>query len=298
MTVLEWYRHHKEQHNYKMNALYAMVEISKQGHYKRIKQAQRNDQIKEIILSKAAVIRKDHKRMGCRKLYSELSPKGIGRDKTEELLLANGFRVSKHKNYTRTTYAGVHQFDNLISKKSFTGINQLWVSDITYIAVGYRKSYYLTLIQDVYSRLIVGWSLSDTMLAEHTVASAYRQAVKMRDCDLKGLVFHSDRGSQYGSKLMQQLHKNHKVIPSMGNKAWENAHAESLNGVLKNEYISLPQTAKTIKLKTAKKYMENWIRLYNNCRPHGSLKNQKPTKYETFLEGLAPQERPIVKINY
>lgn len=298
MTVLEWYRHHTELHNYKMNQLYKMVKITKQGHYKRLALAQRDELQKEAILSKAAAIRKDHKKMGCRKLYNKISPEGIGRDKTENLLLENGFRLPRPKNYTRTTYAGKYRFNNLISDKSFDGINQLWVSDITYITVGYKKYYYLTLVQDVYSRMVVGWSLSDTMLTEHTVAEAYKNAIKTRACDLEGLVFHSDRGSQYGSELMQALHKSHKVNPSMGNKAWENAHAESINGVLKNEYISLPQTGKIIKLKTARKYMENWIRLYNDHRPHGSLKNQEPTKFETFVEGLAPLQRPIVKINY
>ena len=64
-------------------------------------------------------------------------------------------------------------------------------------------------------------------------------AIERRKKKIQNLIFHSDRGSQYGSSIVQQIHKIYNVRPSMGNKAWENAHAESLNGVLKNEYITL-----------------------------------------------------------
>lgn len=295
MTVLEWYRNNRDKHPYKMSHLYAMVGISKQGHYKRLKKRNQCKVMEDAILKAARLIRQEHKNMGCRKLYSEIKPIGYGRDKTEQLLLSNGFRVAVKRNYTRTTYAGVHRFKNLISGLYVTDINQLWVSDITYIPVTHKKHYYLTLIQDVYSRLVVGWSLSENMLTENTVFKAYKRAIKTRKNTIKGLIFHSDRGSQYSSKMIQEIHKKHKVKPSMGNKAWENAHAESLNGVLKNEYINLEQSKSLLK---AQKQVKKWIDLYNQKRPHGALNNQKPETYETLLETLSTQEKPIVKINY
>lgn len=279
-----------------MSNFYKMVGISKQGHYKQVKRLDSNSLMEDDILKKAAIIRKEHKRMGCRKLYSQIQPIGMGRDKTEQVLLSNGFGIQVKKNRVRTTYAGVHRFKNLISGHSINDINQVWVSDITYIPVDYKRHYYLTLIQDVYSRLIVGWSLSDNMLTQNTVKKAYQMAIERRKRRIPDLIFHSDRGSQYGSSIIQQIHKIYNVRPSMGNKAWENAHAESLNGVLKNEYITLDKF--TGSLSSAQKQTKKWIDLYNKNRPHGSLKNQKPEKYETFLQGLAPEERPILTINY
>lgn len=273
-----------------------MIGISKQAHYKRIKLLENKTNIEAQILNSACEIRSEHSRMGCRKLYTKITAQGYGRDKTEKLLLDNGFRVPRKRNYMRTTHSGLNHYENLIRGMSIKDINQLWVSDITYIAVSHNKHYYLTLIQDVYSRLIVGWSLSDNMLTENTVESAYKKAIFSRKCNLEGLVFHSDRGSQYSSKIVLKIHREHQIQPSMGNKAWENAHAESLNGVLKNEYINLKGV--NTDLKKAQKYLKKWINLYNKKRPHGSLRNQTPEKFETFLQGLAIEEKPIVKINY
>lgn len=276
--------------------LYTMIGVSKQAHYKRVKLLENLTKIEAQILNKAVDIRSDHSRMGCRKLYTKIAPQGYGRDKTEKLLLDNGFRVFRKRNYMRTTHSGLNHYQNLISGMCVKDINQLWVSDITYIPISHNKYCYLTLIQDVYSRLIVGWSLSDNMLSEQTVERAYKKAIRSRKCDLKGLIFHSDRGSQYSSRIVRKIHNKYQIKPSMGNKAWENAHAESLNGVLKNEYINFKGVNPD--LKKAQKYMEKWINLYNKKRPHGSLNNQTPEKFETFLQGLPIEEKPIVKINY
>ena len=92
------------------------------------------------------------------------------------------------------------------------------------------------------------------------------------------------------------MHKDIGAVPSMGDKAWRNAHAESLNGLIKNEYINFGSCQ--VSLPTARKQIAKWIALYNQDRPHGSLKNREPKKYETFLQGLAPEERTKMKINY
>ena len=146
------------------------------------------------------------------------------------------------------------------------------VSDLTYIFWS-KGNYYLTLVLDVYSRKIAGWSLSANMTTEETVAPAFKMAVKdLTEEERKGLIFHSDKGSQYGSKEMEKLHTYYLSTPSMGGKAWENAHAESLNGILKNEYINLSHM--NITLTEARKMIEKVVYLYNNERPHGSLKNR------------------------
>ena len=287
----------KSLHDHKMQALYGMVGITKQGHYKRIRRERELCWISEDILSKATAIRKDHPRMGCRKLYDEIGNCSLGRDRTERLLLDNGFRVPKKRNYHRTTYAGNRWYDNLITGSWVVGADRLFVSDITYIPLGDNRFYYLTLVLDVYSRKIKGWSLSDNMRTEDTVFRAFSMSIEgLTPYDLKRLVFHSDRGSQYGSDLMKEQFEATGVSPSMGGKAWENAHAESLNGIMKNEYINLENT--TTPLKVATKQIGRWVYLYNFERPHGSIQKMKPAEYETYLEGLALRDKPKYLINY
>lgn len=283
--------------SYTMSQLYKMVGISKQAHYKRVKTQEKAANVVEEILTAVSKIRIKHQRMGCRKLYDEIKPEGIGRDKFEAILLSRGLRVKRKRNYHRTTYAGKTWYPNRISEIEVKKINQLWVSDITYIPTANRKHFYLTLVQDVYSRKITGWQLSANMTTEQTVAPAFKKAINsLTKAQSKGLIFHSDRGSQYGSEVMEKLYKQHNVKPSMGGKAWENAHAESLNGILKNEYINFENTEVT--LSEARKMMQRIIYLYNYERPHGSLKNKKPVEFETYIQSAPVQDRPIFKINY
>ncbi len=279
-----------------MGNLYSMVGITKQAHYKRIKKEEKLAGIIQEVINSAKEIRKEHKKMGCRKLYDEIQPEGIGRDRLESILLSNGFRIKRKKSYHRSTYAGKRWYPNLISGLEVKRVNQLMVSDMTFIF--WSKGHYcLTLILDVYSRKITGWSLSKTMTTEETVAPAYKMAVKgLTEEERQGLIFHSDRGSQYGSNEMEKLHEYYGSTPSMGGKAWENAHAESLNGILKNEYIEFRHM--DITLTEARKMIKKVVYLYNKKRPHGSLKNKKPQEFVNFVQQLPIEQRPIFKINY
>lgn len=287
----------KSSHRYKMNDIYTMVGITKQGFYGRLKRSKLFKEKEAKIIDMAGEIRIDHKKMGCRKMFDEIKPCGLGRDRTEQVLLNNGFRVPRKRSYHRTTIAGERFYDNLISNLIVTGPNHLFVGDITYIPIGYQRHYYLTLVLDVYTRVIRGWSLSKTMQVEDTVEPSFLMAIKgLEKEELKRLIFHSDKGSQYGSDTMKAHYKKTEVKPSMGGKAWENAHAESLNGILKNEYISFENV--DIPLKIANKMMDRWVYLYNNERPHGSLNKMKPIEFETYVDRLADQHKPKYKINY
>lgn len=280
-----------------MVALYRMVGISKQGYYKRLRHRAQHEIVTTKLLDSALSIRKRHHKMGCRKLYKEIKPEGIGRDRTEAILLANGFRIKRKRNFQRTTRPGDFFYPNRISGMSVTNINQLWVSDITYLPIGYKKHYYLTLIQDVYSRKIVGWWLSDSLSSEQTAFPALERAFGVVDSlKIRGLIFHSDRGSQYIYWRLKDLYGPLGVQPSMGGKAWENAHAESINGVLKGEYLDyLPPSAT---LHQARRVIKSIIHRYNYERPHGSLKGMKPAEFERHIRQLKEEDRPIFKINY
>ena len=92
------------------------------------------------------------------------------------------------------------------------------------------------------------------------------------------------------------MHEQNGVTPSMGGKAWENAHAESINGVLKNEYIDF--VGLKITFQQAEKLIKKIIQKYNESRPHGSLNKMKPVEFETYIKTLNNNEKPIVTINY
>lgn len=286
----------KSSFNFTLGNLYKMVGITKQAHYKRVKQQEKLADITHEVINSAREIRRNHKRMGCRKLYNEVKPKGMGRDRFENILLSNGFRVKRKRSYQRTTFAGKTWYPNLISGSEVRRVNQLMVSDLTFLFWS-KGHYYLTLVLDVYSRKITGWSLSKQMTTEETVAPAFKMAVRdLTEEERQGLIFHSDKGSQYGSKEMKKLHNYYLSTPSMGGKAWENAHAESLNGILKNEYIDFRHL--NITLTEARKMIKKVVYLYNNKRPHGSLKNKKPQEFVNFVQQLNPEQRPVFKINY
>jgi len=274
-----------------------MIGITKQAHYKRVNHQKKMTNLTAELIEGARQIRKEHKRMGCRKMYDEINLSGLGRDRSEKLLLVNGFRVKRKRSWIRTTYAGKKWYPNLIQGKQLRDINQLWVSDITYIPISYRKHYFLTLIQDVYSRRVVGWSLSCDLRSISTVVPAYKMAIKaLSETDKHGLIFHSDKGSQYYWNGLNTLHEQNGVRPSMGGKAWENAHAETINGVLKNEYIDF--VGLKITFSNAKEMIKTIIQRYNEKRPHGSLNKMKPMEFETYIKTLNTNEKPIYKINY
>lgn len=278
-----------------MKDLYSIEGISKQSHHKAVCRKQWLEEVEQTIISSVESLREDHPRMGAKKLYRLLQPDGIGRDRFIQLLMNSGYRTTRVRNYTRTTYAGKYHYSNLISGKVLTGVNQLWVSDITFIWVGQRW-HYLTFITDVYSRKIVGYAVD-----KHLHAQANIRALKMafknnKGKNLKGLIHHSDRGSQYIHKEYLKMLKEGGIEVSMGNKAWENAHAERINGIIKNEYLNPVLIKDYEDLKTKVKKVVN---LYNKERPHGALLDQlSPEKYESFVQQLAAEQQPQLLINY
>jgi putative transposase len=200
--------------------------------------------------------------------------RGIGRDKFFDILRKKKLLVKRRKKYVYTTDS-FHRFKvykNALKNKMLTTSNQAWVSDITYLRVkgGFM---YLFLITDAYSRKIIGWSLSDSLAIEGAV-KALEMAIKQ--CrQTKGIIHHSDRGIQYCSNEYVYLLKKSEMIISMTeeNHCYENATAERVNGILKEEFMLDSQFAdKTIALKSVKEA----IKTYNTKRPHWSLKLYTP----------------------
>jgi len=245
------------------------------------------------FFEQADKIRKEHPGAGCRTMAKDLRCRGWGRDKIEELLLSNGYRLYYPVNYTRTTYSQTDiYYPNLIEGLELTAINQVVQTDITYYKAGI-KFYYIVFLIDVYSRRIVGYAVNKSLEAEGNI-KALKMLFKTRKGDkLNKLIHHSDRGSQYIDKEYQQLLKDYDISPSMCKAAWENAYTERINRTIKEEYLNRwnIENYKTLSSSVAKA-----VKHYNNKRKHKSLGDKSPVQFEKNLENLSGEQRPKQKI--
>lgn len=276
-----------------MKDLLSMIGISKQALWKHQKQEEcRNEKIFKT-LAMIRKIRRDHKRMGCRQMY--YAPKIcpiVGRDCFEAIGLAYGFRLKRRRNTTKTTWAQtVEVHPNRIEGTSVNNINQVWQSDIFYVASGGQTYYGITII-DVYSRKLLALHLSRSLMAQEN-AKALRKAIQARrGHNLVGCKFHSDRGSQYISTTQKQLLASYGMKPSMCKLPQENAYAERVQDTIKNYYLcdvmlttsNLNQVAKGI------------LRKYNEERPHSNLDMQTPQFFEKHVEKMPKRRRPKLVI--
>lgn len=261
-----------------MKDLISVYGMSKQNFYQRLAKLNHQAEEEEGLLYMVQQVRKNHPRMSARTMYEMILPQTIGRDKFERLCLENGYRVKKQKNYRVTTNSkGVVRFPNLIQGIEVTAVNQVFVSDITYYEMNGRF-YYLTFIMDLYNREVVGSSISDNLRTENTTIPAIRQLVRTRGSqNLEGAIFHSDGGGQYYCKEFKAITGKLKMRNSMTHeRVNENAHAERLNGVLKNDYL-YPYHPND--LKVLKKDLKKAIWMYNNEKPHSSLNKSTPMQY-------------------
>lgn len=263
-----------------LNRLYRVLEISKQAVHQRMNRQLRQDSYHHQLLFLVYEIRTDHPTMGVRDMYYLLRPEFMGRDAFEEFCRGYGFVSERPVNYSRTTDSqGVIRFDNLTIGLKLSGINQLWVSDITYFEVN-RKFYYLTFILDAYSRLILGYSVSKRLFTEQTTLSALQMAVvRRKGLDLKGTILHSDGGGQYYDKEFLKETRVLGLINSMCEYPWENGKAERINGVIKNNYLKHRSIGSFGELV---KEVDRSVQLYNEIKPHKALNRVSPLTFENM----------------
>jgi putative transposase len=235
----------------------------------------------ELVLEMVLIHRRLMPRIGGKKLYWMIKPDinqmgiRLGRDQFFDLLRANGLLVDRKQQFARTTdsYHRFHVHRNLLKEKLISKPNQAVVSDITYLRVRGKKFVYLFLITDAYSRKIVGWDLSDSLAIEGAI-KALKMALKQCP-DPIGLIHHSDRGIQYCSKDYVKILKKRKALISMTeqNHCYENAMAERVNGILKDEFML---DAEFCSQDQALKAVKQAISTYNTYRPHMALRLSTP----------------------
>jgi transposase InsO family protein len=197
---------------------------------------------REVLISSVQEIRRDHLRMGGKKMYYLLgdlaSSLHVGRDKFFKIPGESGLLVNRKKSGTKTTnsYHRFHVYKNELAKSTVSLPSQAWASDITYIRTN-EGFMYLFLLTDVYSRKIVGWALSKSLSHEAGVVALKRA---LKQChNPEGVIHHSDRGIQYCSSEYTKILLKHRMVISMPeeNRCYENAMAERVNEILKDEYM-------------------------------------------------------------
>jgi putative transposase len=262
-----------------MNALYRAIGISKQGFHQSLERHLVHVEEEQQLLPLIREIRQDHPSMSSREMYRLLKPQHMGRDKFESFCFANGFKIAVKRSFQRTTNSlGVTRFENLLLQGELTGVNQVWVSDITYYRIGDRF-YYITFIMDLYSRYIIGYAVSESLMTEHTTIPALKRALLLRKPEAE-LIFHSDGGGQYYCKEFLALTKQHHIRNSMCESVYENAYAERVNGTIKNDYVIHygPQDFNGLK-----EQVKRAVDMYNHYRPHKALSGVSPVVFEKLL---------------
>jgi transposase InsO family protein len=246
---------------------------NRQVYYRSINRSKTSRNKAEQVVELVERIRIKMPKLGGKKLYfllnEPLKELKIGRDKFFNILRANHLLITPKRSYHMTTNSH-HRFrkhKNLVLDYQVTKPNQVWVADITYI--GNRKNpSYLSLITDAYSKKIVGHYVSENLTTEGSLL-ALKQAIKNTKLKDKSLIHHSDRGLQYCSDEYQKILEKNNISCSMTQNSdpYENAVAERINGILKQEFDVDKFDVET---KIKRKIVEESIEIYNELRPHFS----------------------------
>jgi transposase InsO family protein len=227
--------------------------------------------------------------LGTRKLYKLIKPKliehniKIGRDALFNYLRSEGLLVRPKKSYIKTTFSRhwMKKHPNLLKDKIPSKPEEVFVSDITYVESN-EGVHYLSLVTDAYSRKIIGYELSNDMKTTNVV-KALNMAIKSRQYAHEA-IHHSDKGAQYCSALYQSVLEKNNILPSMtdGYDCYQNALAERVNGILKQEFLLYQcNTFNELKL-----LIKESISIYNELRPHLSLEMNTPNQVHNIKSQL------------
>lgn len=261
--------------------------VTRQAYYQNSWKAMDTSIEEELVIQQIKEIRKNHRRMGTRKLYKKLTPCmqehniKLGRDALFNLVSANHLQVRRRKRKIQTTqsFHWLRKYPNLIRDFTPTTPNQLWVSDITYWKIKEKQHFYISFITDAFSHKIVGYQLAENLEAVESI-KALKMALSALNPDLNfKLIYHSDRGIQYCSKDYVKLLQDYKIQISMTENGdpLENAIAERINGIIKEEYLYDYQVDN---IREAKELLSQVVELYNTDRPHMSIGNLTPNQIQ------------------
>ena len=264
-----------------MTSVCGYLSLSRQNYYARRRQRKRRVVDGELVAGLVKRERRLQPRLGTRKLYhmlrSELAAAGVhlGRDRMfeelrrRELLLE---RLPAQYPHTTQSYHNLPVFGNVIKNREVKAPNEVWVSDLSYLRT--REGFvYLALITDKYSRKIVGWNVGKNLEAAGCVRALERALAELPKESKP--IHHSDQGCQYccHEYVERLLKRGLEISMTQDNHCAENALAERMNGILKQEY-GLGEEFLT--KADAYQAVKQGVHLYNNYRPHGALGNRIP----------------------
>lgn len=262
-----------------------LLDVSPSGFYDWRKRPPSNRTIKngEIKIKILDIFSDSKKTYGSPRIKAALERSGdfVGKDRVARLMKEEGLMVRRKKAFKpKTTINNPSDKKServfKIEKTKITKLNQVWVSDLTYIPTLEGFSYLVT-VMDLFNREIIGWDLSDSMEAEHT-STALGRALANSEGKPNELIFHSDQGVQYCSGEVRKRLELMEMIQSMSRKGncYDNAFAESFFHTLKNELAEKMFTTKEDARKAIFEYIEGW---YNTKRLHSSLGFMSPKEY-------------------
>ena len=261
-----------------------ILEVTRSGYHSYLKHRYNKRKMENKVITELIqkIWNNSHKLYGYRRVHAELRSQGIYCNKKRVLRLMNlnNIAAKRKKKYKRTTNSNHSNYisPNLL-KQNFRvkNPNEVWVGDITYVNT-YEGWLYLAVVLDLYSRKVVGWSMSNRMTTK-LVLDALENAIRQRN-PKAGLIFHSDQGSQYASQSFRELLTNKRIIQSMSGKGncYDNAVAESFFHTLKTELIYW-NSYKT--RSDAKSSIFQFIEgFYNRRRRHSYLNYLSPFNFE------------------
>ncbi|MCY1066671.1 IS3 family transposase [Nannocystis sp. RBIL2] len=285
-----------EEASFPVSMMCESLEVSRSGYYawktrEPSARAQENAALAQEVAEIHAASRRTY---GSPRVRSELRGRGrkVSRKRVARIMREEGIQGRRRPKFTRTTDSN-HRLpvaDNVLDR-NFTASkpDKAWVADITYVWT-LEGWLYLAVIIDLFSRRVVGWSMADHMRTE-LVLGALRAALGHREPSDEGLVFHSDRGSQYAADDYREALRQAGMTCSMSRKGncWDNAVAESFNSTLKTELVH-----RTIFLtrENARTTISEWIEVfYNRQRRHSSIGYSTPIAYEESFYAEQAQTR-------
>ena len=269
---------------HRVEMMAGVLEVSRSGYFQwRHRQVTNREKSNKKLRNKIKQIQKKAKwRYGSPRVTQQLRKRGIkvGENRVARIMRAEGLNRRRRKKF-RVTTKSAHKHapaPNLLDRQfSVATANRVWISDLTYLATA-EGWLYLCVILDLYSRRVVGWSMSES-LATDMVLRAFWMAVNSRRPP-EGLIFHSDRGVQYASGSFRRALVSCRMRQSMSRRGdcWDNACAESFFGSLKSELIEDMIFPTRREAKSAIfEYIEAF---YNRQRLHSTLGYCSPAEYE------------------
>lgn len=268
---------------YPLRLMVQILGVSKSGFYDwNLRDSARDTEKLKLVRAIEDIHRSSRKTYGSPRIWDQLKALGykVSKSRVERLMKEFGIRAKTKKKF-RVTTDSKHNHpvaENILNRNfSPAKANLAWAGDITYIWTG-EGWLFLSVILDLFSRQVIGWSMDERMTKELTL-SALRMAIAKRKPQ-KGLIHHSDRGSQYASGTYRDLLKNYGMICSMSRKGncWDNAVTESFFHSLK---IELVYFEKFETRQEAKAKIFEWIEVfYNKQRIHSALGYKSPEQFE------------------